>query len=56
MVAVEEAFGAPDAMEGVVHLMHGVLWAMVVGTSATNKVVIIFCVRASTGNDGDSHD
>jgi hypothetical protein len=56
MVAVDEAFRAPDSMERIVHLMHGMSGTTVVGTSATNEIVTILCVRACAGVDGDSHD
>jgi hypothetical protein len=56
VVTVDEAFGAPDAMESVIHLMHRMFGTTVVGTSATDEIVSILCVVASTGVDDDRHD
>jgi hypothetical protein len=55
LLAIEEAVRAPYSMEGVIHLINGVLETAIVGTSATDEIVTIFRVRASAIVDGHSH-
>lgn len=56
VVAVYEAFRAPDSVKGVIHLMHRMFGTAVVSTSATDEIVTMLCVEASTRVDNDSHD
>jgi len=49
MVAVDEAVGAPDSMEGIIHPVHRVLGTTIIGTSTTNEVVAVLSMNATAG-------
>jgi hypothetical protein len=43
-------------MEGVIHLVHGMFWIAVVGTSATDEIMTILFMRARAGVNDDCHN
>lgn len=46
LAAEEATIGAPSAVEGVVHLMHGVVGATIVGASAADEKVVVLGILA----------